>query len=107
LHGQKTKLRDGIFTAYKNCQRAWRDDRWKLIRYPLVDQTQLFDLQLDPHELNNLAGQPQQAAKVAEMMTVLALKQREFGDIATLTVPDPKPAAWIPPPQDGSGGGSK
>jgi arylsulfatase A-like enzyme len=97
LQGQKTKLRDGIFTAYRNCQRSWRDDRWKLIRYPLVDKTQLFDLRADPHELHNLADQSALGRKVAELMTLLAQKQTEFGDTAPLTVPEPKPAAWAPP----------
>ena len=36
--------RSSILLAYRNVQRAMRDDRWKLIRYPEVDQTQLFDL---------------------------------------------------------------
>jgi arylsulfatase A-like enzyme len=107
LRGQKTKLRDGIFTAYKNCQRAWRDDRWKLIRYPLVDQTQLFDLQVDPHELNNLAGRPERATKVAELMTLLALKQTQLGDTAPLQVPQPQPSAWTPPSRSGAGELSK
>ena len=60
-------MRDYLFTGYHDCQRAVRDDRWKLIRYPLVDQTQFFDLQADPHELKNLARDPAHAPKVAEM----------------------------------------
>jgi arylsulfatase A-like enzyme len=35
-------------------QHAIRDDRWKLIRYPQVNRTQLFDLQSDPQERNDL-----------------------------------------------------
>ena len=34
-----------------------RDDRWKLIRYPQVDTTQLFDLQADPCETARPGGQ--------------------------------------------------
>ena len=78
-------------------QRAVRTDRWKLIRYPQVDQTQLFDLQNDPHELNNLAAKPEQAAKVKEMLALLAKAQKECGDPAPLTVANPKPAKWSPP----------
>ena len=33
-----------MFTAYRDVQRSIRDDRWKLIRYPQIDKTQLFDL---------------------------------------------------------------
>jgi hypothetical protein len=35
-----------VFT-YKNVQHAVCDAHWKLIRYPQVDRTQLFDLQSD------------------------------------------------------------
>jgi N-sulfoglucosamine sulfohydrolase-like protein len=58
IEGRQPKVRDCLFTAYRNCQRSIRDDRWKLIRYPLIDKTQLFDLQADPHEMTDLAGKP-------------------------------------------------
>ena len=74
-----------------------RTDRWKLIRYPQVDQTQLFDLQADPHELNNLAASPEHAAKVREMLGLLAAAQKQAGDTCPLTVANPKSAKWSPP----------
>ena len=89
--------RTELMFAYRNVQRAMRDDRWKLIRYPVVNQTQLFDLRTDPHELVNLAEKPEHAAQVAELLTRLARQQREFADPAPLTVENPKPAAWSPP----------
>jgi arylsulfatase A-like enzyme len=97
LKGQPLKQRDCLFTAYKNVQRAVRTDRWKLIRYPQVDQTQLFDLQADPHELTNLAAEADYAAKVKEMLVLLAAEQQRCGDTCPLTVAKPKPAAWSPP----------
>ena len=97
LEGRPAKQRDFLFTAYKDVQRAVRTDRWKLIRYPRVDQTQLFDLQTDPHELNNLAAKPDYAARVKEMLTLLATAQSECGDICPLTIANPKPSKWSPP----------
>jgi arylsulfatase A-like enzyme len=97
LAGREKKVRDVLYTGYQNCQRAIRDDRWKLIRYPLVDKTQLFDLQQDPHELNNLADKPERAAKVTELMQLLAQEQARYGDVAPLRVESPQPAAWTPP----------
>jgi len=97
LHGQPMKQRDYLLTAYKDVQRSIRTDRWKLIRYPEVNVTQLFDLQNDPHELNNLADRPEDAAKVKEMLALLAKAQKECGDTCPLTVPNPKPAKWTPP----------
>jgi arylsulfatase A-like enzyme len=89
--------RSELMFAYKNVQRAVRNDRWKLIRYPLINKTQLFDLQTDPYEIKNLADQPGQAAKVAELLALLARQQKEFGDTAPLSVANPNPASWTPP----------
>jgi arylsulfatase A-like enzyme len=83
--------------AYKNVQRAVRDERWKLIRYPQVDRTQLFDLQSDPHETNNLAAQPAFAAKVTELTALLESEMQQSGDTATLRVAQPQRAEWSPP----------
>lgn len=97
IEGRRSKVRDVLYTAYRDCQRAVRDDRWKLIRYPRVDQTQLFDLQNDPHELNNLADKPEYAAQVAEMTGLLKREMARYGDAALLEIANPRPAAWSPP----------
>ena len=97
LNGQQTKVRDLLYTGYRNCQRAIRDDRWKLIRYPLVNRTQLFDLSQDPHELVNLADQPEHAAKVTELTTRLTQEMARHADKSPLTVANPTPAEWTPP----------
>ncbi len=34
LAGKEKKVREVLYTAYRDCQRSIRDDRWKLIRYP-------------------------------------------------------------------------
>ena len=92
LTGKQAKVRDVLYTAYRGCQRAIRDDRWKLIRYPLVDRTQLFDLQADPLELNNLADEPEHAAKIAELTTLLTKEMASYADTFPLTVANSKPA---------------
>jgi arylsulfatase A-like enzyme len=89
--------RPQLMFAYLDVQRAIRDDRWKLIRYPQVDKTQLFDLCNDPHEITNLADKSQHAARIRDLTALLEKEQKEFGDPAPLTVPNPKPAAWKPP----------
>jgi arylsulfatase A-like enzyme len=92
-HGARAQLAFG----YRTVQRAVRDDRWKLIRYPQVDKTQLFDLQTDPDEITNLANKPEYAAKIKELWTLLEADQRRFGDKTLLTVANPQPAEWTPP----------
>ena len=97
LTGNQTKVRDVLYTGYRNCQRSIRDDRWKLIRYPLVDRTQLFDLAVDPHELNNLADKSEQKEKVAAMSALLQNEMTSHADACPLMVANPKPAEWSPP----------
>jgi len=96
LAGQAFTAREFMFNAYKNVQRSFRDDRWKLIRYPQINRTQLFDLANDPHELNDLADQPAHAAKVAALMDRLAAAQIDWGDTCPLTAANPARAAWSP-----------
>jgi arylsulfatase A-like enzyme len=97
LSGKEKKLRNVLYTAYRNSQRAIRDDRWKLIRYPLVNRTQLFDLSTDPLELTDLAEKPEHAAKVTELTDLLVKEMATHADTHPLTVENPQPAAWTPP----------
>jgi arylsulfatase A-like enzyme len=84
--------------AYRDVQRALRDEQWKLIRYPQVDRTQLFDLKADPYELTNLAERPEHASRIAAMTATLAAEMQRLGDpVTSLTVADPKPATFTPP----------
>lgn len=104
--------RPHLMFAYRNVQRAVRDERWKLIRYPQIDKTLLFDLQNDPQEIVNLADKPERASEVAALMALLKREQRRYGDTAPLEVANPKPAEWTPPkkdktPEKGASGGAK
>lgn len=87
VRGRAKTARPTLFTAYTDVQRAIRDDRWKLIRYPHVDQTQLFDLRADPDETNNLANDPAQRARVADLTRQLAAWQKRLGDTTPLELP--------------------
>ena len=89
--------RPALMFAYRDIQRAVRDERWKLIRYPQVDRTQLFDLASDPDETRDLVADPAQAGRIADLTKRLENEMRSFGDNATLRVAQPKPAAWSPP----------
>ena len=89
--------RSQLMFAYRNVQRAFTDGRWKLIRYPQVDRTQLFDLQADPFEVTNLADKPEHATKVAELTAALEKEMQQSGDIAALKIANPTPAEWTPP----------
>jgi arylsulfatase A-like enzyme len=83
--------RDSIFTAYADCQRAVRDDRWKLIVYPRVNKTQLFDLHADPFEMRDLAGDPRHAHEVGRLTDLIRDWQGRLGDSLALKSPSPEP----------------
>ena len=97
IRGTARGVRDSVFLSYRDSQRALREQRWKLVRYPLVDVTQLFDLAADPDELHNLAEEPGQAARVRQMLGSLAKQQRQYGDQQALTVQPTLPKEWQPP----------
>jgi arylsulfatase A-like enzyme len=97
IEGKSSGVRDLLYTGYRDCMRSIRDQRWKLIRYPLVDRTQLYDLQADPHELNNLADKPEHAAKIAELTAALEKEMAAYSDTFPLRVTNPAPAEWTPP----------
>ncbi|MBX3413737.1 MAG: sulfatase-like hydrolase/transferase [Pirellulales bacterium] len=99
LRDPQHRVRDSLFTAYRDVQRAMCDDRWKLIRYPQVDRTQLFDLEHDPDERNDLAADPRYQDRVARMMARLAAWQRELDDPAPLQVEHPRDPTFTPPAQ--------
>ncbi|MCX5769490.1 MAG: sulfatase-like hydrolase/transferase, partial [Candidatus Hydrogenedentes bacterium] len=48
IRGEQDSVRNTIFLAYRDVQRAVRVGPWKLIRYPKVNKTQLFNLDIDP-----------------------------------------------------------
>ncbi len=92
--------RTALMFGYRDVQRSLRDERWKLIRYPKVDRTQLFDLVADPAERTDLADRPEQAARVAAMTAALAAEMKRLDDpVISLTAAHPPPAAWSPPAQ--------
>ncbi|MGQ9650528.1 MAG: sulfatase-like hydrolase/transferase [Phycisphaerae bacterium] len=97
IEGKIKSVRDSIFMSYRDCQRGIRDQRWKLIRYPLINKSQLFDLQADPDELKNLADDPAQSERVQRMMARLAESQKHYGDPAPLTVANPQDVEFKPP----------
>lgn len=97
LRAPTTPARTSLIFAYQNVQRAYRDERYKLIRYPQINRAQLFDLATDPDELTDLSARPEHAARIKEMYTVLAAELNDVGDTAPLTVEAPRTGAWSPP----------
>ena len=92
LHGRSFKWaiaggkggREALFGAYLNDQRSVTTRRWKLLRFPKIGVTRLFDLETDPHEILDLAGDPTQAERIVDLNAKLRELQAEVGDTLDL-----------------------
>jgi len=79
--------RDSVFYAYWvdlvhsiPTMTAVRTDQYKLIQYPEIDdRDELYDLKADPHEMNNLAVNPEYAELHNQMKKLLAEKIQKTG----------------------------
>ncbi len=96
LRTESESVRDWLYTAYEKGQRAITDGRWKLIRYPHIDKTQLFDLQSDAHEESDLAQLPEHAGRIRTMMAKLEDQQQVYDDPIPLTAETIQSAKWSP-----------
>lgn len=109
IKGLSSGVRDTLFLSYRDVQRAVRDSRYKLIRYPQVNVTQLFDLQTDPDEINNLADRPQQSERIKTLTVELERWQKALGDTVPLVVAQPQDPMWdhtkLPQPPAGKAKG--
>jgi len=84
IKGDSLGVRNALYTAYRNTARAVRTKEWKIIYYPQRNYTQLFNLKMDPLELNNLATLPKYQSKKEELMTLLKDFHTTTNDTATL-----------------------
>jgi choline-sulfatase len=80
ITGDRDRIHDSIYGAYKNMQRMIRTERYKLIQYPLAREVQLFDLEMDPWETVNQAGDSMYAGLIEELGVKMEAWQKEAGD---------------------------
>ncbi len=94
IHGNSERTRDYLFTAYGTSMRAVRDIRWKLIRYPQIHRTQLFDLKNDPDEIHDLSESKDvvHRTEFERLSDLMVRAQQEFNDTQPLSVDQPQPA---------------
>ena len=88
LTGKSTTAREAIFLAFMDVQRAVRHGDWKVIRYPQVNVTQLFNLRADPNEIHDLSeAHPEITGRLWKQLKEL---QSANGDTLPLTVKNPR-----------------
>jgi len=78
----KRNIRRVLFFAYKDVQRGVRDERYKLIEYCVNGQRtrQLFDLESDVSECNNLAEKAEHAEQLRRLRRRLLRWKDRVGD---------------------------
>ena len=82
LQDPEVQHRKHLYFAFMSWQRAIQKDDYKLIEYCVkgTRHTQLFDLNQDPNETNNLAAEPKQAKKLAELRHLLERERVRLND---------------------------
>jgi arylsulfatase A-like enzyme len=83
--------RESIYYHYYEHPHGWhnvrrhygvRNQRYKLIHFYVEDDWELFDLQKDPNEMDNVFASPAYAEVVEEMKQELTRLQKQYGDTA-------------------------
>lgn len=82
---EEQPTREYVYSIFRDFQRMIKNDRWKLIRYYKVekegtDYIQLFDLEKDPWETRNLAGDEEYKDVLEELADELGRWQKSVGD---------------------------
>jgi arylsulfatase A-like enzyme len=77
-HAVRDRLSMSVYLDDLNAH-VLRDGPWKLIRYPYLDRTQLFNLTDDPYEMRDLSSAAGQSPRIAAMMENLATEMRAAG----------------------------
>lgn len=71
---------EGIYGAYIDYQRMIRKEDYKLILYPKIKKTLLFNLKEDPLEMSDLSDEVQYKDTVRQLFKDLQYLQKKMGD---------------------------
>jgi len=87
IDGRARSSYDAIYGGYIDLQRMISADGYKMIYYPKIDKTLLYNLKTDPLEMNNLADDPVHAGVIRKLRARLKQLQKEVGDTLDLDNP--------------------
>jgi choline-sulfatase len=86
LRGSEEALHDAVFCYYRGFQRMARTRTHKLIVYPQANRVQLFDIEHDPWEMNDLSNDPAFAGVKTDLMKKLKQLQQTLNDPLVVTI---------------------
>lgn len=87
IDGKTEKHRDALMLAYRDVQRAIVTPHDKLIYYPKVRKTQLFNRKTDPAETKNLFDDPDEFDRWKDLFRRLEIMQDQYDDALELNPP--------------------
>lgn len=91
MQDKMAAVHDSVFLPFLKNQLAVNDGRWKLHVYPQINHRLLFDLKNDPHEIHNLAENPEYRTQAERMAGLMKSWQQRLGDATPLRSTKPKP----------------
>jgi choline-sulfatase len=80
ISGETNSSYDAIYGGYIDLQRMITADGYKMIYYPKIGKTLLYNLKADPLEMNNLADDPTYFSLIRKMRRQLISLQKEVSD---------------------------
>lgn len=85
IEGEASQNYEAVYGGYMDLQRMIRKDGFKLLVYPRVQKLLLFDMESDPHEMNDLSEHNEYTDRIKSMFADLVALQKEMGDELDLT----------------------
>jgi len=95
INGEKDVAFDTVFGAYRHFQRMVRSQNYKLIYYPMIKRTQLFDMKADPLEMHDLSTLPEHTQRIENMMVELTRWQETVEDPLDFSAPEASYSAFL------------
>jgi arylsulfatase A-like enzyme len=80
IKGKTKSSYDAIYGGYIDLQRMVTADGYKMIYYPKIGKTLLYNLKADPLEMKNLADDPAYFGMIRKLRRRLKKLQKEVGD---------------------------
>jgi len=85
IEGKNKQSYDSIYGGYMKLQRMVTMDGYKMIYYPKIDKTLLYDLKNDPMEMKNIADDPANAGIIKKLKKRFKQLQKETGDTLSIS----------------------
>jgi len=95
IKGEKDVAYNTVYGAYRHFQRMVRSQDYKLIYYPMIKRTQLFDMKADPLEMHDLSKIPKYQQQIQTMMAELQEWKTVVEDPLELDAPEASYAAFL------------